>query len=696
MEKQLLSSHRFGDMELRYWKDSRGTVGMELLPAQLTDWTAAGKDCALEPLIQVKLAGQPYPGNFSQGRTMRNAPALEEMRFLGQTENTKNNCKTVTTTLADTAGCVYEHRVSGDLDGLALRCGVTVCNRGKAPVTLELLSSFTLGGLSPFADGDCAGALTLHRALSTWSAEGRRCSDTLERLNLETAWQYCANPLRFGQAGSMPVNGWFPYAALEDTGMGVVWAVQLACPASWQLEVYRRDKGVSLSGGLADRELGHWTKKLAPGQSFDTPDAMLTAGAGDVSLVSQRLVGQMERSLRVPAGEEMLPVLFNEFCTTWGEPDETLLADIAQVLKGRGLEYFVIDAGWYADPVNGWNETTGDWVVSEKSFPHGLKAAADQIRACGMKPGLWFEMETVGRLARAFEQTSHLLSRDNAPLTSGSRRFWKMNDPWVIDYLSERVIGLLRDCGFAYLKIDYNETIGIGCDHPDSLGEGLREQIEGSLRFFERIREQLPQLVMECCASGGHRLTEPFLMRTSMSSFSDAHDCDEIPIIAANLHDLIPPRQSQIWAILHSDRPLQNLYYKMTAAMLGRCCLSGDMMALTEEQWKAAEEGIAFYRQAAPVIRNGLSRRHGPDIPSYRHPEGWQAVERTGDSGEKLVVLHTFAGTQGVRWLPMEPGYRIGRLYARQGIRAAVAGGRLVVSGLLPFDGVAALLQKDA
>lgn len=692
MKRQLISSHKFGDMVLRYWKGGQEEAGMELVPAALEDWPAEEKKSELEPLVQVKLAGEWYPGSYSQGRTMRSPQWMKTMRFQNQTVTQKDGICTITTVLAGPAGCVYEHQISGGEQGEALSCKVTVQNNGDLPVTMEMLSSFTLGGLSPFLPGDSAEQLVLHRRLGTWSAEGKLCSDLLERLNLETAWQFCPNGVRFGQAGSMPVNGYFPFAALEDIQTGVVWAVQLEAAASWQLEVYRWDEGVSLSGGLADRELGHWCKTLKPGESFTTPEALLTVGVGDVSQVSQRLVRRVEQRLRVPACEESLPILFNEYCTTWGNPNEELVSRIAEKLKGRGVEYFVIDAGWYADPVNGWSETTGDWIPSEKCFPHGLEAVADQIRACGMKPGIWFEMETVGKLAHAFGLTGHLLTRDGIPVTSGSRRFWKMDDPWVVEYLTERVIGLLKDCGFQYLKVDYNDTIGIGCDGSESLGEGLRKQVEGSLRFFERIREKVPGIVIESCASGGHRLTVPFLERTSMSSFSDAHDCDEIPIIAANLHDLIPPRQSQIWAILHSDRPIKNLYYKMAATLLGRCCLSGDVLTLTEEQWDVTEQGMDFYRRAAPIIKNGVSRIHGQPAASYRHPNGWQAVERTGEDGRKLVVLHTFQFEGNNLFLPLEGKYAIEKVYARKGIQAACTGGRLLFGGLEPFDGAALLL----
>ena len=71
----------------------------------------------------------------------------------------------------------------------------------------------------------------------------------------------------------------------------------------------------------------------------------------------------------------------------------------------------------------------------------------------------------------------------------------------------------------------------------------------------------------------------------------------------------------------------------MTAALLGRLCLSGDLAALTAEQQNLLDEGLAFYRLAAPVIRRGHTRRFGPCIESLNQPEGWQAVTRTGTPG---------------------------------------------------------------
>jgi len=237
-----------------------------------------------------------------------------------------------------------------------------------------------------------------------------------------------------------------------------------------------------------------------------------------------------------------------------------------------------------------------------------------------------------------------LLQRDGRALTVGARRFLDLRKPEVIGYLTEKVINFLKKYGFGYLKIDYNDNIGIGCDGAESLGEGLRQQILASQEFIRTIQREIPDLVIENCASGGHRLEPSMLAITSMSSFSDAHECLEIPIIAANLHRAILPRQSQIWAVLRKQDSAQRLYYSIVNTFLGRMCLSGDIHDLNDSQWRIATEGIEFYRKISPVIKKGFSYRFGPVVSSYRHPEGWQVVFRVAaDRNKALAVVHSFA-----------------------------------------------------
>ena len=131
------------------------------------------------------------------------------------------------------------------------------------------------------------------------------------------------------------------------------------------------------------------------------------------------------------------------------------------------------------------------------------------------------------------------------------------------------------------------------------------------------------------------------LALTAMSSFSDAHELIEIPLIAANLHRLLLPRQNQIWAVLHPQDSLQRIQYSLAATFLGRMCLSGGIAGLSAEAWQLVRKMIELYEKAALVIKHGTSRRFGEVVASWRHPQGWQAVLRTSAT-QALVVLHTF------------------------------------------------------
>ena len=56
--------------------------------------------------------------------------------------------------------------------------------------------------------------------------------------------------------------------------------------------------------------------------------------------------------------------------------------------------------------------------------------------------------------------------------------------------------------------------------------------------YFRHIARELPELVIENCSSGGHRLEPSMMSLVSQASFSDAHEALSIPLNAANLHRL--------------------------------------------------------------------------------------------------------------------------------------------------------------
>lgn len=648
MNISLLKEYKFGDMiALYYINEDSKNVELEIIPDNYKDKIVSNKKHSIDSLVQLKLAGDIYPGGYAGGNTMRQGESTTRLCYKKQDYLSFNDKKEVVTVLEDSRGYIIEHHLIWVLNSQSIEIYTTIENMSNDEISIEMISSFSLGGITPFVEKDAYDTLKVHRLRSVWSMEGRLESRSVEDLQLEPCWaDHAIRAERFGQVGSMSVNRYFPYVAVEDSKNSIFWGAQLAHNASWQMELYRKDDCLAISGGVADREFGNWMKTLSKNEKFTTPKAIISVCSnGDIDKISQRLTSSIDRYVdEGPEVEQDLPIIFNEYCTTWGCPSHENISNIVEKIKDKGFTYFVIDCGWYKEKDVPWDISMGDYNPSQDLFSEGLEKTVDVIRKANLKPGIWFEIENVGSASKAYNEEAHLLKRDGKVLTTTMRRFWDMTDVWAEEYLTDKVIGTLKKCKFDYMKIDYNDTIGLGCDGAESLGEGLRKNAEASIKFLEKIKEEVPGIILENCASGGHKL-EPLMMSIcSMASFSDAHECEEIPIIAANLHRAILPRQSQIWAVIRNSDSLKRIAYSIINTFLGRMCLSGDVLDLEREKWDLIDKGIAFYKKISPIIKKGYTYRYGSEISSYRNPEGWQGILRIGENKEAVAIYHVFNG----------------------------------------------------
>ena len=578
----------------------------------------------MEYYAELKLRKDAHNGGFSNGLTLCGSESTRGLERILKKEdkivykNSTNQYVTLDLVMNDDT----------------VEVSTTFENKGTESTTLEMLSSFALKGIK---------ADKIHRLQSFWSAEGKLRTETIEELHLEPSWNRCGMRVeKFGNLGSMPVRKYFPFIALENSETKEFTAVQLYIPFSWQIEILcKEDETLSLVGGIADRDFGHWFKNIAPGETFTAPKAVIASGNSLYEVCDKLVKAQKPQ---VSELDQDMGIMFNEYCTTWGNPSLENISKICNKLKDKAVKYLVIDSGWYGKN-DGWWESIGDWDVNYEKFPGGLKKAADHIRESGMIPGLWFELESVGKRSKHWDDTDHLLKKDGVVLTVGDKRFWDMSDPWVMEYLNNMVIETLKECGFGYIKIDYNDTIGIGCDGAESLGEGLRQKVGATQEFFKKIKREIPDIVIENCSSGGHRLEPSMMELVSQASFSDAHETTAIPIIAANMHRVIKPSQSQIWAVMRSSDSINRIYYSLISTFLGRMCLSGDIYDLTAKQWEVIEAGMEFYKEAADIIKYGKTIKYENSTKSYNNPQGEQLVIREFCS-KQLVIVHRFENSK--------------------------------------------------
>lgn len=671
--------------------EKEGRPSLVIVPEDMADQVVAEKAASMMNMAQLHVRGDGNETPYSRGMTMLGSLTAASMRLHERTEKDG----VITTVLTGAHGLKWTQTLTPC--GRAIEVRTQVENAGNAPATLDHAATFCLAGMTPFEAGLAPDCMKLHRFSSFWSCEGRHECNTIEELNFETSWsRWATKSIRIGQAGTLPVRSYFPTMALEDTKRCVTWAAAIGWAGSWNMELFRQKEDLVITGGLAGFEDGHWRKTLNPGEVLELPEAILTVVHGGVDEACEALLDVHEARLPLTTeAETTLNPMYNEYCDTWGWPTKDTIAGEIAAVKDLGLSYFVIDAGWFGQD-NDWNTSTGDWDVRKSAFPEGMGAIARQIRDAGMIPGIWFEAEVANDRSRVLREHPEMFVMDGGkPIIETNHAFLNLTREDAQAYLKEKVIDFLRDNGYGYIKIDYNNTYGIGFDGFESMGEAQRNAVLGTYRFFEAMREGVPGLVIENCSSGGHRLELSMMSRSDMASFSDAHECPEIPLIAADLTRLILPRQSQIWSVIRHDDSIRRIIWSMSATLLGRMCISGHVARLNDEQMDAIRRGVEFYRKAAPVIRNGSTRVYRKDITAYDHAHGWQVTARTGKDAV-LLTAHAFEQNGGEYTLDRDfTGYVIDSIYADEGCHAEMRDGCVTFTVNGDYCGMGVLLRKE-
>lgn len=670
--------YTLGETQITYLVTDEGRTSFVMLPAGqagklAVNWesASAAADAANEynkewkPGSLVQLHLRHHKRSLGNGSTMKYSESTDRLRFEKQWQEKKESQTRIVTVLASPENYKVIHTLTWTQGQTAVFSETEFVNESDGAMVLEMLSSFCLENLSPCQkDSDQTDKLALHRFRGSWALEGMHTAQSIEELGLQKAW---CSPFpkseKFGSVGSWTTQTYFPTAAVEDRDHHLFWAAALEYNASWQMELSRDGDTLSFSGGIADEEKGAWSKTVQPGERFCAPRAYVTVVKGDIYDACQSLT-RLENIAADAYAEEGLPVIFNEYCASWGNPTQEKVLQFARTIKGKGIRYLVIDAGWSKDS----NEQlgNGEWLVDTNRFPD-MKEMNRKLRVDGFIPGIWLEFEVTTMGSRVYERDydSMHLKRNGVVIHNGPyRTYWDFTNPEVVGYLQEHVIGMLKEYDFGYLKVDYNGNIGLGCDCGESLGEGLRRQMQGVLDFFIRIKKEIPDIIIENCASGGNRTEPSMLAVTAMTSFSDAHEAREIPYIAANLQNLVLPRQNQIWAVVRKDHTKERLEYGLAAGFLGRLCLSGDIEQLSQEQWETISDGIRFYQGLEHILKNGVSKIFGKRSAYIRHPKGTQAVVRANDQ-EILIVCHGFEETEDEFSIPIGKGFEPADRYGR-------------------------------
>ncbi len=431
-----------------------------------------------------------------------------------------------------------------------------------------------------------------------------------------------------------------------------------------------------------------WT--LAPGERFETPEAVMTFSPDGFNGMSAHFHDFVNRHIvRGDWKEKERPVLVNDWEACFFRFNRGKLLRLARQAKRLGAELFVLDDGWFGKR-NDDRAGLGDYGVNRKKLPGGMRAFADEIRALGMRFGLWFEPEMVNPdsdLFRAHPEYA-VTTPGRTPLPGRNQLVLDLCNPAVRGYIVENVCRVLDDAQIDYVKWDMNRHIS------DAYSPALANQGEFSHRYIMGLYEVLarifrprPQILLESCSSGGNRFDLGMLCFSPQIWSSDDTDAVErlkiqeglsylYPLSAMGAHVSATPNQQTL-----RQTPISTRFNVASFGCLG---YELDPKHLTRLERIELREQIAYYKRYRRTLQYGRFLRHDT---SKSNKVYWQAVSkdlRCSIAGAFQTLAQAAEGNDVLPLSQLDEATRYRVQTKRQRVFLRRFGG--LINHLLPFS----------
>ncbi|RRJ65264.1 alpha-galactosidase [Paenibacillus oralis] len=430
-----------------------------------------------------------------------------------------------------------------------------------------------------------------------------------------------------------------------------------------------------------------FTWKLAPGETFQTPEAVLLysdKGLGGMSRTFHQLY--RTRLCRGKFRDQERPILVNNWEATYFDFNADKIEAIAKAASELGIELFVLDDGWFGRRDSD-NSSLGDWFEDRRKLPDGLDDLARRVKETGLQFGLWVEPEMVSPDSDLYR------AHPDWCLHVPGRRRTEARDQLVLDmsredvrqYLYERLSGIFSCMPISYVKWDMNRNmteVGSAASPAERQGEIAHRYMLGLYELLERLTGEFPHILFESCSGGGGRFDPGMLFYMPQTWTSDDTDAVErlkiqygtsivYPISTMGAHVSAVPN--------HQVERTTSLSFRGDVAMSGNFGYELDLTKFTDEEKNTAKAQIAMYKEIRGLVQQGDLYRL--QSPFEGNETSWMFV--SPDKNEALLFyFRVLAEPNGpLRNVKLE-GLDPAKDYAVVGNGKVYGGDRLMSAGL--------------
>lgn len=358
---------------------------------------------------------------------------------------------------------------------------------------------------------------------------------------------------------------------------------------------------------------------LEKGTSFTTPALALVYSNEGKGGVSRNYHRWARLDGKVHNGTALRKTLLNSWEGVYLNVSQEGMEKMMDGVQAVGAELFVMDDGWFG---NKYKRSTddralGDWVTDVEKIPAGIpalqKAAADR----GLAWGIWIEPEMTNKLSELYEAHPGwvICHPDRTPIygRGGTQMTLDMSNPEVQDFVVKVVDDIMTDTPETYyIKWDCNsEFYSFGSSY---LGADRQSHLYvdyhlGLIKALERIRAKYPDLVIQCCASGGGRVNYGLMPYFDEFWVSDNTDAIQrlyiqwgtsmfFPTCAMAQHVSASPN--------HQTGRSLPLKFRFDVAMTGRLGMEMKPSDLNEKELAFAKNAFETYKKTIrPIVQQG-------------------------------------------------------------------------------------------
>ena len=429
---------------------------------------------------------------------------------------------------------------------------------------------------------------------------------------------------------------------------------------------------------------------LEPQEEFYSPEAVMVytnEGLGEMSRIFHRLYSN--NLIRGEWKKKKRPLLINNWEGTGMDFDTDKLVSFARHAKNMGFEMLVMDDGWFGHRDSD-DSSLGDWYVAEYKLPGGLSNLINQVKAMGLKFGIWFEPEMISPDSDIFRAHPdwhlHVNGRDSS--IARNQYVIDYSRKEVRDYIYSQMYKILSENDIDYVKWDFNRNLTEVANAdlpPEKQGEVFHRFVLGTYEIMDRLTSDFPHLLLENCSGGGGRFDAGMLYYSPQIWTSD--DTDPIERLTIQFGtSLVYPASTMGAHVSASKRT--GYETKTNVALWGTFGYELDPDKLSEEEITEIKEQAKRYHKYYDVIHYGDLYRLESPFENWDRC-AWQFVSE--DKKEALVTaVQIKQDILGFKMLRLQ-GLKPDSIYKDEATGDTYSGAYLMNAGLNLND----YLEKD-